>query len=340
MILSHNPNLLQGIILMTLVLQDTRQFSKIYPDSNMLINQAQHDIANGESNDLMCALIVDLLKQRQDQTISVAYNLAPDFAIANYIWSSLQDALNSHNEIKQTIFAFPIVFVVGSKSKVTLNNNFDADKLKQILLQKQMISSDDCFISNQFYDIATLVKVKPSDLYSALRNDFSNQIGVNLLEPSLFTNQGENVHLRFILASIKNNHLSIASFEKIAMEFMQLITDSIKRDDATIFPIPFAPCDLSNATVTGDTHYQEISLTFKLSNLVKNLRLNGKNPVLRLSTEQNQIKIAVINSNDNKVIDTLVWYLQPIDDFDEICMILETLFADMQLNITYAESIT
>ncbi|MDD3266443.1 MAG: hypothetical protein PHC75_04595 [Burkholderiales bacterium] len=325
---------------MTLAISDPRQFSKIYPDSNMLINQAQHDIANGESNDLMCALIADLLKQNQDQTLSVAYNLAPDFSIANYIWNSLQDTVNSHSEIKQTIFAFPIVFVVGSKANITLNKHFDVDKLKQILLEKQMISNEDCVISNQLYDIATLAKVKPSSLYKALRNDFNLQLGVDLLEPSLFTNQGENVHLRFILASTKSSNLSIASFEKISMEFMQLITDSVKREDATIFPIPFAPCDLSNATVIGERYYQEIALTFKLSNLVKNLRLNGKNPVVKLSTEQNKIQIAVINSRENKLVDTIAWYLQPVDNFDEVCMVLETLFADMQLNVIYTENIT
>lgn len=325
---------------MTLAISDPRQFSKIYPDSNMLINQAQHDVANGESNDLMCALIADLLKQHQDQTLSVAYNLAPDFSIANYIWDSVQETVNSYSEIKQTIFAFPIVFVIGSKANITLNTIFDSDRLKQILLEKQMITNEDCFISNQLYDITSLAKIKPSNLYNTLRNDFNHQLDIDLFEAASLINQGENVHLRFILASTKKDNLAIANFEKIAMDFMQLLTDSIKRTDATIFPIPFAPCDLSNATVIGETYHQEIALTFKLSNLVKSLRLNGKKPVVKLLTEQNQIKVSIIETISNQVIDTFVWYLQPVDNFDEICVTLEMLFADMQLNVIYTESIT
>lgn len=324
---------------MTLTINDPRQFSKIYPDSNMLINQAQHDIAHNESNDLMCALVTDLLKQRQDQNLSVAYNLAPDFNIANYLWDCLQSVINNPNEIKQQVIAFPIVFVVGSKSQIELPVEFNTHLLKQLLLDKQVLISDNCYISNKLYDLATIAKIKPSEMYSILRNDAYSDLNGLLFGAQQFVNKGENIQLRFILLSTTNHNLIAANFEKFSMEFMQLISNTVKRDDATIFPIPFAPCNLSNATVCGNNYYQEISLTFKLSNIIKNLRMSGKKPAIKLSTMNNQINIEVFDIDANKVVSKLEWNLQPVDDFAMVCDILERLFADMQLNILNEKSV-
>lgn len=47
---------------MPLNLKDPRQFSAVYPDSNILINQAQQDLAASVTdNRLLVALISDLL---------------------------------------------------------------------------------------------------------------------------------------------------------------------------------------------------------------------------------------------------------------------------------------
>lgn len=326
---------------MTLALHDPRKFSKIFPDSNLLINQAQHDLANNESNELMQALIEDLLRQKQDQLLSVAYNLSPSLEISNYIWDNLQAVINN-SQIKTKFFVFPVVLVVGSKQQVELSNSLDSNKLADILLDKQFINStDDCIIDSHLYDIEAIARIKPSDLYSLSRNDIlDSSLNTRLLANPIL-NIGEGVHLRFILCQSKcidGKAMAVfANYDKVAMDLMQLITDSLKREDATIFPIPFAPCDLSVATVIGDHHRKEIALTFALSNQIKKLRLAGKSPELKLSAQKNNIQVEIWLPNSRDAEDVLIWSLQPADNFEQVCQILESLFIDMQLKVSYYE---
>ena len=107
---------------MSLMLKDPRKYGEVYPDANLLINQAIHDLSKNENNDLICALIEDLLKQKQDQLLSVAYNLAPTQAIADYIWGSLQKYLILQSKINLlSCFVLPIIIVVGSTKQNKFN---------------------------------------------------------------------------------------------------------------------------------------------------------------------------------------------------------------------------
>ena len=127
---------------MSLLIKDPRQFSEIYPDSNMLINQSLHDIKNNDSDALICALLEEMLKQQQDQTLSVGFSLAPNLAIANYIWDSLQKTINNPVSQKTYLFALPVVFVVGSKSQVELNNSVNISAIKAVFDKHQVFSND------------------------------------------------------------------------------------------------------------------------------------------------------------------------------------------------------
>lgn len=322
---------------MSLLIKDPRQFSEIYPDSNMLINQSLHDIKNNDSDALICALIEEMLKQQQDQTLSVGFSLAPNLAIANYIWDSLQKTINNPVSQKTYLFALPVVFVVGSKSQVELNNSVNISAIKAVF-DKHQVFSNDYVLCEKLFSLDALAKIKPSKLYQLAHQDYSNSelCLANVSLPILA--KGEEVYLRYILgATLFNGDLPITNlhFNKCGMELMQIITDSVKRDDATTFPITFHPCQLSEATVIGEQYRQEIAITFKLSNEIKKQRLAGKIPFVKLYTKDTSIHIELFIKESQQLLANLEWRLHLVDSFEKVCQILEMLFEDMQLEVTY-----
>lgn len=329
---------------MSLNLKDPRQFSAVYPDSNILINQALQDLAVPASdNRLMVALISDLLKQSQDQILSVAYNLAPSQAIADYIWHSLQQALNEPEQNELTkLFAFPVVLVVGSTEQVTLANAINQVQLEELLLRKQvLVNSTPSFISGKLYDLEGIARLRPSNLFNFITDvttvDTWNE---ELISAKPIINLGEGVHLRFLVGVSRFEKgqaagLIAANYAQLGLELLQLISAYLSQANATIFPIPFPPCALSEAAVIGEYYRNEINVSLRLSNLVKKLRLDGKYPELKLSSQKNNLQIEVWLSNAEQPEEILIWSLQRADDFAKISQTLAALFADMQLMVNY-----
>lgn len=321
---------------MTLLLADPRNFSQIYPDSNLLINQALHDKAQNDTPELMQALLGDLLKQGNDQLLSVAYNLTPDQWSANYIWNNLQDVINNPQEVKNNYWLIPVILVAGSNQAIEIKSQLNPDKILALLQEHKVIDTLDGYkIGENLYNAEQVFKLKPSQIYSLQRQDVINSDYLGQI--TQISNQGENVYLTFISCST-NKNLRIANFEAVGMSLMKYISEELATDGLTLFPIPFPPCRLSNAALIGEYYRKEIAITLALGNQVKKLRLNGAQPFIRLSTQENNIHIELMQ-NDNDVTLTLFWSLQPADDFVKTTQTLENLFIDMQLNITYKESI-
>ncbi|MEN9945920.1 MAG: hypothetical protein RLZZ293_306 [Pseudomonadota bacterium] len=321
---------------MTLNLSDPRRYSKIYPEGNLLINQALEDLKLKNDNQLMVALISDLLKQQQDQLLSVAYNLSPNQDCANYIWQSLHRALNPIEiTMKSQLLALPVVIVIGSKQQIQLNPVIDLSILQQLFSASNFAQLS---FSPQLFSPEQIAKFTPSQLWNwSNQAQLENQqLPWNNLTSLPIINLGEGVHLRFILGSClvtQEEGLSILSsyFEQISLQLMQQLNQSLATDNATIFSLPFAPCALSLALVTGECYRQEIAISVALSNNIRQLRLMGKNPYLKLSSQKNNIQIELWENSGDKAIEILLWHLHPSDDFKRICEILAKLFADMQL---------
>ena len=320
---------------MTLNLSDPRQYSNIFPDSNMLISQAQADLADKSSDSsLMVALIVDLLKREQDEFLSVAYNLAPNREIADYIWDSLQSAVNSG---KAGFFAIPVILVVGSGSKATVKTILDGEALNQLLLAKGVFGKEqNSFVSEKLYQLDDVVRLKPSYLYKQQQS----QAEINLFDKPAgnIENLGENVYLRYVVGYadvVNGNSFDKRKFDTLGLQLMQFITDSLKIEGATIFPIPFPPCNLSEAAHLGERYRKEIHISLRLSNQVRQMRQNGKSPEVRLKTVDETIKVELWDNLSMKPVEILSWHLERRDDFELVCSILHSLFVDMQLAVSY-----
>lgn len=328
---------------MSLMLKDPRKYSEVYPDANLLINQAIHDLSKNENNDLICALIEDLLKQKQDQLLSVAYNLAPTQAIADYIWGSLQKVLNSPKQDKFTkLFVLPIIIVVGSTKQISLTEQINHEALENLLYSKKIFNNPETNkISAALVGLDEIVKIKPSKLFAWMSQ--SEVFDLNQFSHKAIINIGEGVHLRFLLgmelrSKDQNSGFIAANFNQLGLELLQLLNSTLKNDAATIFPLPFPPCALSEAAVIGEHHRQEISIALGLSNQVKKMRLEGNEPHIKLSSQKNNIQIEIWGSKDtSQAAEIMIWSLQRSDNFAQICQILEDLFNDMRLKISYYE---
>lgn len=320
---------------MTLNLSDPRQYSNIFPDSNMLISQAQADLVDNSSDSLlMVALIEDLLKREQDEFLSVAYNLAPNREISDYIWDALQCAINSG---KTRFFSIPVILVVGSGSKATVKTILNGEALNQLLLAKGVLSKDqNPFVSDTLYQLDDVVRLKPSYLYKQQHSHAK----IDLFDKSVsdIENLGENVYLRYIVGGadiVETGSFDKRKFDTLGLELMQFITDSLKTDGATIFPIPFPPCNLSEAAHLGERYRKEIHISLRLSNQVRQMRQNGKNPEVRLKTVDETIKVELWDNLSMKPVEILSWHLERRDDFELVCSILNGLFVDMLLAVSY-----
>lgn len=328
---------------MSLMLKDPRKYSAVYPDANLLINQAIHDLSRNEDNSLICALIEDLLKQKQDQLLSVAYNLAPTQAIADYIWESLQEVLNSPKQDKFTkLFVLPIIIVVGSTKQISLTEQLNHAALENLLHSKKIFNNPKSNkISAALVDLDEIVKIKPSELFAWVSQN--ELLDLNKFSHKAIINIGEGVHLRFLVGmDIQSNDQEsgfiAANFNQLGLELLQLLSSTLKNDAATVFPLPFPPCSLSEAAVVGEHHRQEISIALGLSNQVKKMRLDGNEPHIKLSSQKNNIQIEIWGSKDtSQAAEIMIWSLQRSDNFAQVCQILEDLFNDMRLMVSYYE---
>ena len=326
---------------MKLTINDPRQYSNVYPESNILINQAQYDLDNHADNGLLKALLGDTLKDGNDQLLSVAYNLAPTQQIADYLWHSLQEVLNPE-DCQLELFAYPLVLIVGSTTQVQLPNQINQAQLQQLLQEKNILPpGEGGYISGKLFDVNGLSRIKPSQLYA-----WNNQLTLaewiaiceNLSHPAV-VNVGEGVHLRFLVgARVPTADLHPLDSKEIAtmgMDLLKLLNNDLKTDGVTLFPLPFPACRLSQAVARGEFHRQEIDVSLNLSNLVKKLRQNGQAPFMKISSQKNNLQLEVWCPEATEAEEILLWRIQRSDDFAMICEIVGSLLVDMHLQVEY-----
>lgn len=327
---------------MKLTINDPREYSSVYPESNILINQAQYDLENHADNNLFKALLSDTLKDGNDQLLSVAYNLAPTQQIADYLWQNLQEVLNPENR-QLELFAYPVVLIVGSNNQVQLPNEINQARLQQLLQDKNILPYDDHggYISGKLYDANGIGRIKPSQLYVWNKQlELAEWIGFseNLSYPTV-VNVGEGVHLRFLVGARMPDSglapLESGDISAIGMELLKLLNSGLKTEDVTLFPLPFPACCLSQAVARGEFHRQEIDISLNLSNLVKKLRQNGQMPFMKISSQKNNLQLEVWCPETTEAEEILLWRIQRSDDFAMICEIIGSLLSDMQLQVEY-----
>lgn len=322
---------------MRLNISDPRQYSNIYPDSNMILNQAiLLNAGKIQPTDLL-GLVKQSIKNSNDQLISIAYNLAPNAKTSKLVWDNLLIALQELNQCQ--IFAIPVVLVVGSKKTVKLPAAIDTTKLNEILLKHNFITnSGNAFISGNLVSEDILVKINPSQLYQICTQDIEQTAFINKFNAKPIQNYDEGVYIRFFIG-YTNNQESICfnNYSKASMEIMSLLASELKTEGSVIYPIPFGPCYLAEALVLGNNYYQDILFTLNLSNSLKELRGIGKHARAHVYTSLNTIHVDLVHLFSYDVYKSLTWQIGLIDDFEAIAKRLLGILQDMQLEICYGE---
>lgn len=354
------------------MITDPRQYSTAYPGSNIILNQAQLVLDNKITAAELEKTIANMLRDNNDALINVALNLAPSFAISELVWYSLETAMNSN--LNTSIFAIPLVLVMGSKTKAKINSILDTEKLNDFFKAKDIfVPGVDIFVSGKLVDPLFVSALKPSQLYYWGRNLESAKLWLPVEVPSSNIEiKGEAVFLRFLIgvATIEqkaegrgqkiesgeqqtkpnsteltnNANVSIGNFvnhdvfRNHSMELMQLINNELKNDHVTLFSIPFAPVTLSSSYVVGDEKRTEIAISVAFSNIAKKIREVGLVPVAIITTEMNAIKITLECAGNDELKETSLWHLKPFTNFKRVFAIITELLEDMQIKWSYSHS--
>lgn len=322
---------------------DPRKYTKVYPDTNIVINQALAVLAGRLAPQDLNATVANMLKQENDALINVALNLSPSLSVSQLIWQALNLAINNPDLPKfANIFAIPIVLVLGSKTKTKLKSQLNVDKINQFFIEKQIFANGNVgFVSGKLLDPNAIAAIKPSQLYYWVRNLQQVKLWLPIemvANPIEIINEG--VFLRFLvgvtLNDDNNKNIDSHAFKNSSLELMRIIVDELKTDGVTLFPIPFAPVALSDAFVEGGNHRKEIAIQVALSNIVREIRKEQLTPVAVIDTEGEAIKLTVTAEEESKLIETSLWHLGKTDDFDLALNKITSLLTDIQIKWHYA----
>lgn len=330
------------------MITDPREYSIAYPDSNIILSHARLVLEDKIAKSELEKTIAIALRDNNDALINVALNLAPSFALSELVWNRLEHTIN--NNSTTSIFAIPLVLVLGSNKKSKINAAIDTEKLNAFFSDKNIfVTGVDTFISGKLIDPLFVGSLKPSQLYYWVRNLESAKLWLPVEVPlSNIEVKGEAVFLRFLIGVATGgertedgeqrtitNFVKPEEFRNHSMELMQFIADELKHEDVTLFPIPFAPLTLSSSYVIGDEKRTEIAISVALSNIVKQIREVGLIPRATITTEVNAIKIIIECVGNDELKETSLWHLRPFTDFRQTIRIITDLLEDMQIKWSY-----
>lgn len=306
------------------IILDSRQYTKNYPESNLLIKQAI-ELLNGFSpksiqykdNDLdkfllsgNCSLVntlSKLLKNENDSLINVALNLSPSYAVTHLIWRCLNVAINctsDNGDLLTHIFAIPLVLVLGSKSKIIVKDSLNSDLLNDFFEQNNLFDYKNykCYVSGKLIDSTAIAKIKPSQLYYWVRNIKEPNLWLPYdLSGSSIEMVNEGVFLRFLIGvATKDNDSKISSntsyansdnFTKNSIPLMKLINQELQQKGVTLFTIPFSVTNLSDAFLVGDNYRKEIAIQVALSNAIRKIREKSLTPLVNINCHNFEIRL-------------------------------------------------
>ena len=337
------------------MISDPRQYTTAYPESNIIISQALDIVAGKIDINELGATLARFLKNENDAIINVALNLAPSAAVSSIIWQALNQAINTDDDVdnNQTlqstslsditaqIFAIPLVLVAGSKTKVKIGGQLDTDRLNQFFNTKQIFYRDvDSFISGKLVDPKTIAQIKPSQYYYWLRNLRNANLWLPIsIDGTPIEVQNEGVFLRFLIGVTIGAKIAVNQefFRQSSMELMQLIGEELKNEHVTLFPIPFAPVNLSEAFTIGDNYRKEIAIQVAISNIVRKIREQGLEPTAQISTDNEAIKLLVTNKQKPELSETSLWHLNRFDNLNMVITTITNLLHDMNIQIVKNE---
>lgn len=325
---------------------DPRKFTEVYPESNIVINQALQVVNSKLDKTVLDQTIRNILKNENDALVNVALNLSPNQKTAITIWDSLNSAINLNDDDSKNslacFFAIPVILVAGSKNLTSLKTEVDVDTLNNFFIKNKIINSgQDFYISGKLLEPQIIAKIKPSQLYYWIRNSSNAKLWLPTeIKHNNLEVMNEGVFLRFLVGVVRGDNDSLLhdvidskNFQDSSIELMRFIVNELKTDGVTMFPIPFAPVNLSLAYNVGDNYRKEIAIQVALSNAIRKIREVGQRPIVELDCVDGAVRLKVINQETQLTLETSLWHLTVFDDLNIISDKLTDLLQEM--NVEY-----
>jgi hypothetical protein len=323
-------------------LPDPRRYPEA-PVSNRLIQmalsvqEADGDLRREECRAALRDAVISLLEREEVLVISVALNMAPSADCHRVLWQALRAAVEQAPGRHAVLFAIPLVLVAGSRQRAALPERIaDVDGLNALLRTHGVFGiGAEAFVSGKLVSPDSVIGLSPVQLFRLTRQlaDAARGIPVEL-PPATVTVKEEGVFLRYLTGvAIQEGECAPVQFDgKVGawgVPLMKFIGEQLKTDGVTLFPIPRAPEPLMQALVVGQHARFEIALQVFVSSALRKLRAEGKTPLVRVAShENNEIHFTISDKLAGCDEERFVWPLSPQD----AVLSIEAAFRELMLS--------
>jgi len=272
-----------------------------------------------------------LLEAGDDAAIEMALQTAPNMAVVRLLNERLRVAVErpaAGNTRHAVLFAIPLVLVAGVRGKHVIEGQLPDVAAVQDLLTEQGLfrAGAEISLSGKLLDRDQLLAIKPSQLarwrdvlqYASggLPHDFT---------PAPVQVDGDGVYLRYLVGVAMQPadeapvvQLNAAS-GAWAMALTKLLSNQLKHDAMTLFPLPRAPQTWLAALDDGRVAQQEIRFQVFASNTLRKLREAGETPVAVLSShDSGELRVTLGAEKNGEEWAGFIWPLGPLDRVDAV----------------------
>lgn len=328
-------------------LPDPRQYSASMPN-NMLLHDVEATLKATSADDRQMwlsnvkASVADYLERDEVLPLSVALAMVPSQAAYRQLWQALCEVVDGNGESgTETLFALPIVLVVGAKSQTTLPGVLpDVGGLMDILVQhKVVLDPSRVTFSSKLLHPDSLSGLSSGALYRLNREGEALQAPeIEALPEAPISVSGEGVFLRYVVGSVRHAEGQPApmvfggAVSSWGIPVMDWLGNAFKTEGVTLFPIARSPQPWLSALVAGGRARQEVAMQVFASNRLRKLRELSLDPVAIASSHQcGELRFTLSAAGDDRNWEGFVWPLSALDSVPLIAEQFASLMADCRV---------
>lgn len=330
------------------LLPDPRQYTASMP-SNMLLHDVESALKAATADDKQMwlsnvkASVADYLERDEVLPLSVALAMAPSQAAYRQLWQSLCEVVDSEGEGgTETLFALPIVLVVGAKSPAVLPGVLpNIEGLRDLLAQhKVVLDPSRVSFSPKLLHPDSVSGLSSSTLFRVNRSGAALQSAeIEALPEAPISVSGEGVFLRYLIGSVR--HVpgeptpivfggAVGNWGRPVLDWLN---KALNTEGVTLFPISRPPQPWMSALVAGGRARQEVAMQVFASNRLRKLRELSLNPVAIASSHQGgELRFTLSAVGDDRNWEGFVWPLSALDSVQLIAEQFAELMADCRVD--------
>nr|WP_314899458.1 hypothetical protein [uncultured Deefgea sp.] len=288
-------------------------------------------------------LMAELLMSKDHYALNGALTQAPSQDAWLTMWHVLRvevETASTHDQRSAVLFAIPVVLVAGCKGETTLPSEIDGAAALAILREHGVVAANvDAWLSGALLGPDVLAAISPAQL-AEWRATITEAAKFPIDSAgSVIKVKDEAVALRYLIG--------VAIQEKTAepaiklggqvtswgMPLANLISETLKTDGVTLFPIPRTPLPWLVAQDVGRVTQLETRLQVMTSNALRSIRTKGRTPVVTVAAhENNEIRITFSSKEDPERWEGYVWNLLPSDHVEQIAQYVRELMQECRLD--------